>query len=147
MSKCSTKVSEEKWKDTVRLFTCRGCINHLKDYVFKFGKREIFSWNYTRLLKCDIENVIYILIRRTCWMLYIDETRTLRLRNRKHSSSVLHPTNTYCKELTAHLRNRSKIKRPYFHMHPVFYVADSERRVFVKKRYTVKFRLLLNGNY
>ena len=130
-SKLSTKVSEEK-KKTAGLFTCRGCIDHLKDYVkrctfCKFGKRDKFSWNYTSLFNCDIENVIYILICRTCWMLNIGETKRLNPRTRKHRSDVLHPNNTCCKKLTAHLRKCSKMKGPYFRICPVIYVADQSR--------------------
>ena len=59
VSKCSTKVSEEKWKDTVGLFACRGCINHLKGYVFKFGKRkkillELHQVAQVRYRECDL---------------------------------------------------------------------------------------------
>ena len=71
MSKCSTKTKEKKWKKPSGLFTCKGCINHHKGYVkrctfFKFEKKGKFSWNYTRFFNCDSENVIYILICRTC---------------------------------------------------------------------------------
>ena len=150
-SRFSTKPRKEKWKTPAGLFTCTGCINHRKGYVkrctfFRFGKKDKFSWNYTRFFNCDSKNVIYILICRTCWMFYIGETKNLKPRTRKHRSDVLHPKNTYCKKLTAHLRKCSKMKGPYFRIYPVFYVADQSRRRFIEKRFIARFRPPLNGD-
>ena len=149
--KCSTKTNEEKWKKPSGLFTCNRCINHHKGYVkrctfFKFGKKGKFSWNYTRFFNCDSENVIYILICRTCWKFYIGETKKLKPRTRKHRSDVLLPQNTFCKKLSAHLRKCSKMKGPYFNIYPVFYVADQARRRFIEKRFIARFRPPLNGD-
>ena len=133
------------------ILTCKGCINHRNGYVkrctfFKFGKKDKFSWNYTRFFSCDSKNVIYILICRTCWMFYIGETKNLKPRTRKHRSDVLHPKNTYCKKLSAHLRKCSKMIGPYFLIYPVFYVADQSRRRFIEKRFIARFRPPLNGD-
>ena len=141
----------KKWKKPTSLYPCRKCKYHKKGYIkrttsFKFGQRLQFSWDYTRFFSCDSKNVIYILICRCCWKFYIGETVEIKQRIRKHISDVFHPENTKCKKLVSHLLECSMEKEPYFHIYPVYYVADKARRKFIEKRFIARFRPPLNGD-
>ena len=131
------------------LFNCRGCKYHRTGYIktcqgFTFGKRNQFSWNYTRHFTCDCTNVIYVLKCRRCWRFYIGETKNFKKRVRKHKSDINCPRNSYCRELAEHLRSCSS--SPHFCIFPILYVEDRSRRRFIEKRLIQQFKPPLNGD-
>ena len=132
------------------LFNCRrGCKYHRTGYIkacqgFTFGKRNQFSWKYTRFFTCDCTNVIYVLKCRKCWRFYIGETKNFKKRVRKHKSDINCPKNSYCRELAEHLRSCSS--SPHFHIFPILYVEDRARRRFIEKRLIQQFQPPLNGD-
>lgn len=135
------------------LFPCRGgCIYHNRGYIrpakfFTFGKNKEFTWEYTRFFNCDSCDVIYLCQCASCWEYYIGETGDLKERTRLHKSNTLHPRNANCRKLSEHLHRCSGLKRePYFHIYPMYYVADQQRRRFVEKRFIQRFKPTLNSD-
>ena len=142
--------TKPKRKKTPGLFNCRGgCKYHRHGYIkpclsFRFGKNNEFIWEYRRFFNCDAKNVIYVLLCRKCWKFYIGETSDMKKRTRKHKSDVSHPRNSNCRELAEHLRSCSS--SPHFHIFPILYVDDRNKRRFLESRLIKKFRPPLNGD-
>ena len=132
------------------LFNCRrGCKYHRQGYIkpclfFAFGKRNEFFWEYRRFFDCDSKNVIYVVVCRKCGKFYIGETGDLKVRTRKHKSDISHPKNSYCRELSEHLRSCSS--SPHFRIFPILYVEDRNKRRFIESRLIKQYRPPLNGD-
>ena len=131
------------------LFFCRGCKYHKTGFLkqclfFNFGKYDEFVWEYRRFFNCDSKNVIYVLKCRKCWKFYIGETGDLKIRTRKHKSDINHPKNSFCRELSEHLRSCSS--SPHFMIFPILYVDDRNKRKFIESRLIKQFRPPLNGD-
>ena len=130
------------------MYACRrNCKYHRMGYIqpckaFRFGKNDQFSWEYRRHFTCDAKNVVYVLKCRHCWRFYIGETSDFKQRTRKHKSDIKHPKNSNCRVLAEHLRNCSLT--PQFHIFPILYVDERERRRFVEKRLIKYFQPPLN---
>ena len=141
--------ANHKKKKASGLFICRqGCKYHRHGYIkpclsFRFGKKQEFLWEYRRFFDCNAKNVIYVLVCRKCWRFYIGETSDLKKRTRKHKSDVKHPKNSYCRELAEHLRSCSR-SSPQFHIFPLLYVDDRNKRRFLESRLIKQFRPPLN---
>ena len=139
-------------KNVSGLFKCRkSCVYHSTGLIkpckmFRFGKHNQFSWKYTRFFNCDSKNVIYVLKCSKCWKFYIGETKDLKVRTRKHKSDVKHLHNSSCKKLALHLRTCSKLRSPFFHIYPIYYVEDQQRRRFLEKRFVKDFKPPLNDD-
>ena len=142
-----SSVKPKKWKQP-GLFNCRGgCKYHREGYIkpcafFTFGRNNKFTWEYRRFFNCDSKNVIYVLVCRKCWKFYIGETSDLKVRTRKHKSDVRHPKNSFCRELSEHLRSCSS--SPHFRIFPIMYVDDRNKRQFIESRLIKQFRPPLN---
>ena len=136
-------------KKQAGLFNCRGCKYHRQGFIkpclfFTFGRNNEFVWEYRRFFNCDSKNVIYIVVCRKCWKFYIGETSDLKVRTRKHKSDISHPKNSYCRELSEHLRSCSS--SPHFRIFPLLYVDDRNKRRFIESRLIKQFRPPLNGD-
>ena len=131
------------------MFFCRGCKYHRTGFLkqclfFNFGKYDEFVWEYRRFFNCDSKNVIYVLKCRTCWKFYIGETVDLKIQTRKDKSDINHPKNSFCRELSKHLRSCSS--SPHFMIFPILYVDDRNKRKFIESRLIKQFRPPLNGD-
>ena len=76
---------KKKKQNPSRLFNWYGCKYHKKSYIkacksFTSGKRNQFSWKYTRYFTCDRTNGIYVQKCRKCWKFYIGETKDFKKR-------------------------------------------------------------------
>ena len=137
-------------KKTCGLFRCnKTCVYHSNGFVkpcksVRFGRNKEFHWKFTRFFNCESENVIYVLKCAKCWKFYIGETKHLKKRISKHKSDVKNLQNTNCVKLALHLRSCSKLRAPFFHIYPMYYVDDQQRRRFIEKRFIMNFNPPLN---
>ena len=95
-------------------------------------------WHYKRYFKCDIQNVIYILICNTCEWFYMSQTNNLKQRIRKHKSGVFLPQYSFCKKCSEHLRDYSRMKEPLFRNYPFLYENKKELLEFKEKRFIMR---------
>ena len=131
-----------------RCHKCIYCISgNLRDCKsFTFGKYNEYTWYYTRNFSCNSKNVIYLIKCHHCWRFYIGQTKDTKKRIRKHKSDVLKPCNSYCKKLSKHLHDCSKLEAPYFEIYPFLYEDDESKRRFLEKRMIKKYNPPLNGD-
>ena len=150
-SKFSSSLTPERPRRTVGLFPCHGCVYHSAGYFrttkyFTFGRRGEFTWEYTRFFNCDSCNVIYLIQCAYCWKFYIGETGDTKERVCQHKSNVRHPHNSNCCKLSEHLFHCSGLKEPFFHMYPMYYVEDQQRKRFIEKRFIARLKPPLNSD-
>ena len=62
----------------------------------------------------------------------------------EHKSDINHPKNSFCRELSEHLRSCSS--SPHFMIFPILYVDDKNKRKFIESRLIKQFRPPLNGD-
>ena len=131
-----------------RCYKCTYCKSgYLRDCKsITFGKHNEHTWHYTRNFNCNSRNVIYLLKCRHCWKFYIGQTKDTKKRTCKHKSDVLNPKNSFCKKLSQHLKECSKLVQPSFEIYPIFYEDNESMRRYQEKRLIKKFNPPLNGD-
>ena len=122
-------------------FPCNDCIYRrcgyfkpCKSFQFKVSD-ESMIWHYKCYFNCDSKNVFYILICNTCEWFYLGQTSNLKQIIRKHKSDFFHPQNSFCKKCSEHLRDCSRIKKPFFRIYPFLYGNKKELREFKEKSF------------
>ena len=101
-------------------------------------------WLYKRYCNCDSKSVIYILMCNTYEWFYLAQTTNLKQIIRKHKSDVFHSQNSFCKKCSEHLRNRSRMKEPFFRIYQFSYENTKELRELKEKRFTMRWKPQLN---
>ena len=136
----------------VGLFGCPGsCKYERKGYLrpctsFNFGRNGEFHWEFNRFFNCDSRNVIYLLQCNWCWKFYIGETGDFKQRTSLHKSNAKLPENSNCKTLSWHLNRCSRLREPYFHIYPFYFVNEMHHRRFIEKRFIHLYKPPLNDD-
>ena len=120
-----------------------GYIQHATEFTLKHRNKPI-TWKYNRLFTCDSINILYVVLCIVCNENYLGKTKHCMNRISKHASDVRIPENSKCRKCTDHLRNCSKLREPYFHFYPFFYVNEPGLRHFMETRFRLRWKTSLN---
>ena len=116
------------------LLLCSNCAYHKAGYIipcslfsFKLTNSKTITWTYKNYFSCDSNNVIYILICKTCDNFYLGQTQDFKQRTAKHKSDVKNLHNSTCSICSEHLRDCNHAEA-YFQIFPFYYTGCSKKK-------------------
>ena len=116
-AKIETTTMPKSPKLTV-LFLWSNCVYHKAWYIipcssfsFKLSNSKAIRQTYKTYYSCDSNDVIYILICKTCNKFYFEQSQNFKQRTAKHKSDVKNPNNATCRICSGHLRDCNQAER------------------------------------
>ena len=122
-----------------------GYIIPCSSFSFKPTNGKTITWTYKNYFSCDSNDVIYILICKTCDNFYLGQTQDFKQRTAIHKSDGKNPHNSTCRICSEHLRDCNQAE-PFFQIFPFYYETNTALREIKEKRYILRCKPQLNLN-